>query len=217
MSTTTMRVQRNPGNLLTGAWDQTTWRAQGYLALGLFTGVLGLLTFILVVAFGAAFSALIIGVPALLPILALSRGMAELERRRNAVLLDAPIEPPYPVVRGGLLARIGQWLAAPSTWRDLAHHLLALPVNLFAFAVSLAFWSAGLGAMSFWAWYWSMPNDRIYLGDHHLLVIHSVSSALPWIAVGLALCWIAGWLTRGLATMTAAFNRLLLGYAQNGN
>jgi hypothetical protein len=211
--TTTLTARHDPAYVISGAWDQATWRAQRYVVLGLFTGILGLVTFIVTVVFGATFSALIFGIPVLLPVLAVSRGMAELERRRAAVLFGVPIARPYPPVNGGLLARIRRWLAAPATWRDLAHHLIAFPVQLFAFVVSVAIWAAGLGSMSYWAWYWAMPNGRIeVIGDH--FVVDSIASSIPWIGVGLGLCWIAGWLTKGLAAMTAAFAALLLGPSQ---
>ena len=204
---------------LLGAWDAGTWRAAGYLAVGFVTGLLGLITFILVVSIGATFAALIVGLPVLLTCLAVSRGVAEMERRRAALLLGTPIPLPYPLVSGGLLARIRQWLVAPSTWRDLVHHLFVFPVTLFAAAVSLSFWAAGLGAMTLWTWYWSMPNDQIPLfgaSDNPVLVVDSVASGMPWVGVGIALLWVAGWVTKGMARMSVAYTEFLLGPSQSG-
>lgn len=202
-----------------GAWDADTGRAAGYLAVGFVTGILGLITFVVVVSFGVTFSALIVGVPVLLACLAVSRGMAEVERRRAAILLGAPIPLPYPTVRGSLLGRIRQWLVAPSTWRDLVHHLLVFPVTLFAATVALSFWAAGLGAATLWTWYWSMPNDQVPLfgvDDKPLLVVDSVGSAMPWVGVGIVLLWAAGWITKGLARMSVSYTRFLLGPSQSG-
>jgi hypothetical protein len=213
------RPPATPSNPLIGAWDADTWQALGYLMLGLLTGVLGLATFIVVVTIGVTFSALVVGVPVLLGCLAVNRGMAELERRRAGLVLGAPVPAPYPPVTGSYLRRIGRWLVTPATWRDLAHHLFLFPVTLFAAVVSLAFWGAGLGAMSYWAWYWAMPNDTIYIfgdGAGSRFVVDSLSSSMPWIGVGLVLCWVAGWLTKGLARMTAGYTQLLLGPSQTG-
>ncbi|MFI5958328.1 sensor domain-containing protein [Cryptosporangium sp. NPDC051539] len=218
--TVTYEPRRPPApNVILGAWDAGTRRSAGYLALGFVTGILGLTTFILVVTFGATFSALIVGVPALLACLAVSRGTAEIERRRAALVLGTPLPLPYPLVSGSYLRRIGQWLAAPSTWRDLLHHLLVFPLTLFAAVTALAFWAAGLGAMSLWAWYWTMPNDRIPLfgvDAHPLFVVDSVASAMPWVGVGIALLWVAGWVTKGLARMSVGFTSFLLGPSQSG-
>ncbi|SHN45517.1 sensor domain-containing protein [Cryptosporangium aurantiacum] len=206
-------------NPILGAWDELTWRSAGYLMLGLFTGVLGLATFIVVVVVGATFSALIIGVPVLLACLAVSRGFAEIERRRAGIILGTAVPVPYPLVSGGYLRRIGQWLAAPSTWRDLAHHLFVFPVTLFSAIVALTFWGAALGSMSFWAWYWSMPNDTIYVfGDwnDNPFAVDSFASAMPWVGVGLVLLWVSGWVTKGLARMSAAYTEFLLGPSQSG-
>jgi hypothetical protein len=203
-----------PTNRLAGAWTQQTWRALGYLALGPLAGALGLATFCLVVALGVTGSALIFGIPALIAVLAFSRGVAELERRRAGLVLGAPIASPYPRVEGRLFKRVGRWLATPATWRDLVHHLLALPLNLFGLILAASFWGAGLAALSFWAWYWALPGGRIDVfgfGGNSAFVVDSVSSAVPWIGVGLGVCWVAGWLTRGLARMNANWSRVLLG------
>jgi len=207
-------------NALLSAWDAQTGRAARYLALGFLTGILGLITFILVVSIGATFTALIVGAPVLLTCLAVSRGMAEIERRRAAVLLGTPIPMPYPLVSGSLLGRIRQWLAAPSTWRDLVHHLFVFPVTLVAAAVSLSFWAAGLGAMTLWTWYWSMPNDQIPLfgvDDEPIFVVDSVASSLPWVVVGIVLLWVAGWVTKSMARMSVAYTEFLLGPSQSGH
>ncbi|GAA3395593.1 sensor domain-containing protein [Cryptosporangium minutisporangium] len=206
-------------NALLGAWDTQTWRSAGYLALGLFTGVLGLAAFIVVVVVGVTFSALIVGVPVLLAALAVSRGMAEIERRRAGIVLGTAVPVPYPLVSGRYLRRIGQWLAAPSTWRDLAHHLFLFPVTLFSAIVALSFWGAALGSMTLWTWYWAMPNDTIYIfGDwaDNPFTVDSLGSSLPWIGVGIVLLWVAGWVTKGLARMSAAYTEFLLGPSQTG-
>ncbi|TQS44929.1 sensor domain-containing protein [Cryptosporangium phraense] len=218
-STITYEARRPPPNVILGAWDAGTGRAAGYLALGFITGILGLITFVLVVAFGATFSALIVGVPVLLTVLAVSRGMAEVERRRASILLGTALPVPYPLVSGSIWRRVGQWLAAPSTWRDLLHHLLVFPVTLFSAVVALSFWAAGLGSMTLWTWYWSMPNDRIPLfgfDSEPLFVVDSGSSAMPWVGVGIVLLWVAGWMTKGLARTSVGFTTFLLGASQSG-
>ncbi|MFG1926671.1 sensor domain-containing protein [Cryptosporangium sp. NPDC048952] len=217
---TATAVARPISNPIARAFDADTARSAGYLAVGFLTGILGLITFILVVTFGATFSALIVGVPVLLAALAVSRGMAEVERRRAAILLGTPVPMPYPLVSGSLLQRIRQWLAAPSTWRDLLHHLLVFPVTLTAAVVALSFWAAALGSMTLWTWYWSMPDDKIYLfgvwDSHNPFVIDSFGSAMPWVGVGIVLLWVAGWVTKAMARMSVRYTEFLLGPSQSG-
>lgn len=218
---TATAVARPVSNPIARAFDGETARSAGYLAVGFLTGILGLITFILVVTFGATFSALIVGVPVLLAALAVSRGMAEVERRRAAILLGTPVPMPYPLVSGTLLQRIRQWLAAPSTWRDLLHHLFVFPVTLTAAAVSLAFWAASLGSMTLWTWYWAMPDDKIYLfgvwDGSNPFVVDSFASAMPWVGVGLVLLWVSAWVTKGMARMSVRYTQFLLGPSQSGH
>ena len=74
-----------------------------------------------------------------------SRWMAWVERRRAALVLGEPIPGVYRSPTGGFLSRLKALFSDPSTWKDLAWHLLLLPVGIADFTIAVTAWSATLG------------------------------------------------------------------------
>ena len=97
---------------------------------------LGILAFTVVVTgWSLALGLLItlIGLPVAMLTIYASRGLADLERRRAALVLGAPIPRPYRAPASGRFwDRLKALFADAATWKDLAHHLLALPLGIAA-------------------------------------------------------------------------------------
>ncbi len=110
-----------------------------YLLLSL---PLGIIYFVVVVT-GLAVSAgtLIIwlGIPILLIVLLLSRGMAEVERQLIGRLLRRPLPTRQASAqpRRSFLQRLGAMLRDPGTWMTLLYMLLKLPLGIVSFVLAL--------------------------------------------------------------------------------
>jgi signal transduction histidine kinase len=180
-----------------------------YLALGL---PLGILTFTWVVtgwsvSLGLAIT--LIGLPlAVLTVLG-SRGLAHLERRRAALVLGAPVPERYRRADApGIVPRLKALLADAQTWKDLAWHLLLLPVGIAGFTIAVTTWGTTLGLLAMPAWYWSVTDPGVDLG---LFTVDTLGEAFAASGAGLVSISLTVALVRGSAAATGAFARLLLG------
>jgi hypothetical protein len=122
-----------------------SWAATVYLATGAVVGTLAIVVLSVGLSVGIGLS--IVGVG--LPILALTvmewRKLSGIERRRAALVLDAPIPQAYaPVPAGGLWRRWRARLADRATWRDLAWCLLLGPVGIVTGSLAVALWAGVL-------------------------------------------------------------------------
>src|SRR4029453_4221989 len=91
--------------------------------------------------------------------------MALVELRRAALVLGETIPGVYRSPRGNFLNRLKALFSDPSTWKDLAWHLLLLPVGIADFTIAVTAWSAAFGLISMPAWWWALPaSDPTELG-----------------------------------------------------
>lgn len=187
--------------------------ALGMLVLNL---PIGILSFSLVVAgltVGLGTALLWVGIAVGAGTVAAWRGLAELERRRVRVMLGVDIASPY----RRLPAR-GRWparLKDPATWRDMAYHLLLLPLGAVQFGLMTVLWSAG-------GWLLLLPVTVTWLPDDwrpeiwHLRIfdIDSWVEALPCAALGGLVLLASIPVTRWLGAAHARFASSLLGPAE---
>ncbi|MGH2968963.1 MAG: sensor domain-containing protein, partial [Solirubrobacteraceae bacterium] len=137
---------------------RTFWRDLAYHLLGLPATILA---FVVVVAgLTVLLSALgiIIGVLLVLPVFAVFRWTARLERRRTAWALGEPVPEAYRPRRGGTLRKIRTVLGDPQTWKDLAWLAFAGSFGFVAAVVAITLWGTVLGVLFMPAWYWSLPE-----------------------------------------------------------
>jgi signal transduction histidine kinase len=186
-----------------------------YLVAGVFTTPVGLAVALVVVVLGPVVGLTVVGLRVVPGILVPVRVMAALERARLTLQRPGRLPSPYWSADGlDRAARIRVRLRDPATWRDLAWLLLAFPVALAAALWALGLWTVGLGLASLAVWYRFLPGGYAKLydsGGQAYGVVDSLSSALPYAALGLVLIWFAGWQTRACATGQAGLARLLLG------
>jgi signal transduction histidine kinase len=200
-----MSLVHRPGALLRQLGLDTV-----YLVLAL---PMGILTFTVVVTgWSLALGLLVtlIGIPVAMATIHLSRGMAWLERRRAALVLGRPIQGVYRAPASGrVIDRLKALFSDPSTWKDLAWHLLLLPVGIADFTIAVTAWSASLGLVSMPAWWWALPeSDPTDLG---LFQVDSWGYAVLACAIGILALPLAAALVRGTAAASASLSRVVLG------
>jgi signal transduction histidine kinase len=199
-----MPLVQRPGALLRQLALDTV-----YLVLAL---PMGILTFTWVVtgwSIGLALLITFIGLPILMITVYASRWLAWIERRRAALVLGEPIAEVYKRSEGGFFARVRTMFSDPSTWKDLAWHLLLLPIGIADFVVAVTAWSVSLGLVSVPAWWWATPeSDRMDAGP---ITVDSWGKALLVCAIGIVAIPIAAALVRGTAAGSGALAKIVLG------
>jgi signal transduction histidine kinase len=200
-----MPLVQRPGALLRQLALDTV-----YLVLAL---PMGILTFTWVVtgwSVGLALLITFIGLPILMVTVYASRWMAWIERRRAALVLGEPIRDIYkPPASGHFFDRVRAMFSDPSTWKDLAWHLLLLPIGIADFVVAVTAWSASLGLVSIPAWWWAMPeSDRMEAGP---ITVDSWGTAFLCLAIGIVALPIAAALVRGTAAASGSLSKVVLG------
>jgi signal transduction histidine kinase len=170
---------------------------------------MGILTFTVVVTgWSLALGLLItlIGIPVAMLTIYVSRWMAWVERRRAALVLGEPIRGVYKAPGSGrIIDHLKALFSDPSTWKDLAWHLLLLPVGIVDFVVVVTAWSVSFGLLTMPAWWWELPdNDPTELVDSWG---HAFLAAL----IGLVALPIAAALVRGTASASGSLSQLVLG------
>ncbi len=180
-----------------------------YLVLAL---PMGILTFTVVVtgwAVSLGLAITLVGLPLAMATIYVSRWLAWVERRRAALVLGEPIAGVYKAPTGGFLSRLKALFSDPSTWKDLAWHLLLLPVGIADFTIAVTAWSASFGLISMPAWWWALPkSDPTELG---LFQVDSWGHAFLAMAIGIVLLPVAAALVRGTAAASGALSRIVLG------
>jgi signal transduction histidine kinase len=174
---------------------------------------MGILTFTVVVTgWSLALGLLItlIGIPIAMLTIYVSKWMAWVERRRAALVLGEPIRGVYRAPSSGrIIDRLKALFSDPSTWKDLAWHLLLLPVGIIDFVVVVTAWSVSFGLLTMPAWWWALPdNDPTDLG---IFQVDSWGHAFLAAAIGLVALPIAAALVRGTAAASGSLSQLVLG------
>lgn len=187
-----------------------TWRQTAFLLLDL---PIGLLTFTTVVVglsltLGLAVT-FVLAVPVLWATLAMSRGLAAMERSRTAALLDVELVSPHsPLTEGsGWWAGVRHRATEGSSWREISHHVLMLPIGCITFSLATVAWAVPLLLCLLPIFVHWLPDRYAVIGQVH---VHEGSLALLASALGLVLLlgapYIIGWLT---ALRTAEMRRML--------
>jgi signal transduction histidine kinase len=179
-----------------------------YLLLGLPAGII---TFTVVVTGWATALGLLItliGLPIAIATIVVSRGMAEAERWRAALVLGEPVRGRYrPATTGSVLDRLKALFADTQVWKDLGWHLLLLPVGIVGFVVAVVAWSVSLWCLTFPIWFTLAP-DAAHIGGARL---DTWWWAVLVFGAGLLTLPIMVALLRGTAEGTAHLARLVLG------
>jgi signal transduction histidine kinase len=190
------------------AWATRLGLDTAYLLLGLPAGVIAFTVVITGWATALGLAITLIGLPIALATIVVSRGMANAERWRAALVLGAPVRGRYrDTSEGRILERLKALFADGQTWKDLGWHLLLLPVGIVGFTVAVVCWCWSLYCLTFPIWFKLTPAAA----DFDTFTLHAWWHAAIVFAIGLATLPISIALVRGTAAGTGALARLLLG------
>ena len=136
--------------------DPRVYKALLYMLISLATGVAYFTIVVTGVSTAAGLLILVIGIPLLLLVLGIVRGMALFEGRLVEVLLGTrmPRRPRAEPPDAGFLKRMLFWVKDGRTWASMAYMILMLPLGIiyFTFAVTGLALSLGLITTPFWIW-----------------------------------------------------------------
>ncbi|HEX2071631.1 MAG TPA: sensor domain-containing protein [Thermoleophilaceae bacterium] len=195
--------------MLAGRIDAATlarsWRELVYVALCLPLGLFWAFWLMLATAVGVGLSFVLVGIPMLVVVMLVWRRVAGWERERAALVLGAPIAPPYAdLPREGAFRRVWARLRDRATWKDLGWIGVLATAGAVAGLVLIALWSTALVLITLPVTASTFPAGTT-IGDVSLPL--SLALALG----GLAVAAIAVTAARSLATGIAALARALLG------
>jgi signal transduction histidine kinase len=125
----------------------------------------------------------VVAVASPLPLLWCVRGFGAVQRARFRAVLG--VEIPAPGEAGDWPLRPVRSWRAPTTWRQLAYHLLALVVGTVGGALVAACWSGTAFAVAYAAGAWG-EGPRPAAGVAAVVLALALLPAAPWVALGVA-------------------------------
>ncbi|MDI3385816.1 sensor domain-containing protein [Streptomyces sp. B-S-A8] len=198
-----------------------TFREFAYLLVSLPLSIVTFTYAVTMTALGAGLLVTFLGVPVLAAALAGCRGLGVLERARARGLLGLDVAEPQPVraAKSGAMAWIGAVLKSGTSWRSLLYAVLHLPWAVFAFTVSVTFWSVGWSLLTYPLWRWVFPAylgvDGIQVygeeGGQGGIYLDTPFEIGATAALGLLVTLVTPWLIRALTTVDRVLVAGLLG------
>lgn len=194
-------------HLLRAPFSSVTWRSYGYLWLMLLQAPFALAYVLFTVLFTATTTVTVVGLFVAGWLVTGGRRWGDAYRRLADDLLDTQVAAPMPrPARTGFWPRLGGLLGDAAGWRALLFMFAVLPVTLAGTIVSTAFLAIGLGCLTYWSWFWTLPADLAMDSSWHN------PAGLALVAVGglaLVLLWtLAQW---GFVELLKILTRVLLG------
>src|SRR3954453_16243085 len=133
-----------------------------YLLLGLVVSAVAFAFFLTTVIVGGLMAVTLIGVPIWLGLAYGARLLADLERRRAALVLGKPIVSAYrPRPERGVVARVKVVVHDPETWRDLAWQLVVSIVGFAGGLIAATLWVTAGYALTFPLYWWALPHSAL--------------------------------------------------------
>jgi hypothetical protein len=187
----------------------------GYSLSAFFVAIPALVLVTVGLALGAGLLVLLAGFFVLMVTMYVARGFAYAERARLRSLkgVDDPT-PTYVVPSGGAgpLRRALTTLRDPQSWLDVVWALVGWVTATVAFAVTLAWWAAAAGGLSYWYWerFIDFGADNTTLAE--LLDLGEGRTPEIWLnlAIGVVALITLPLVTRLVAALHAGLARLLL-------
>lgn len=198
---------------LSSPWRQPgrLWRTLGAIGVGLPLGTVSFTAMVTLLSTGAGLAiTVVLAVPFLWLAFVVSRGLGRVERSRVAVLLDTPIPDPVPqLVASSWLRRLWERVQSTDRWREIAHHLLALPIGVVSFTLAVSVWAGSLALVLLPLYVSALPGEsaKFWVADVSAGPGALAASALGVLGVVLA----APHVTMALGRLQAGVARWLLG------
>jgi signal transduction histidine kinase len=152
----------------------------------------------------------VFAVPVAWLLFVVSRGAAHLQRSRLNSLLDAQlVDAVPPLRRPGWFGRLRERVGSGARWREIGHHLAALPVHLLGFALVVSAWCGSLALAALPAYVAALPGDT---AKFWAFEVGPGPGSWAAAAIGLSgIVLVAPWLTMGTTAVDRALGRALLG------
>ncbi|WP_236671640.1 sensor domain-containing protein [Streptomyces sp. 7-21] len=192
------RAARRPGQF---------GREVGYLLAGLPLGTAAFTLGITGFTLGVSTLVIWIGFFVLAWALSVARYLARVEAAQVAYVTGRPLPPREPRTGSGPLAL----LRDAQAWRDLVHSVLAFPLRVVTFSLTVAWLAGGAGELLYGVWSWALPEGDV--NGLFELITGNDSRFLDILfhtATGAVLLATAKPVIRGLVTTQAGLARVLL-------
>jgi signal transduction histidine kinase len=178
-----------------------------YLLTGLATSIVAFTVWVVGVSLSLSLGLLIIGFPIVIASFWCFRLLADLERKRAALVFGLPIVSAYRPTHGRLGSRLKIAAHDPQRWKDVAYLALHGVLGFIAGTLWLVLVAVVLGGISLPAWWWAVPGGTEWLG----FTIDTWEKAVGAAAVGVAILPVVLFLQRPLALSQAHIAKALLG------
>jgi signal transduction histidine kinase len=178
-----------------------------YLLTGFVTSIVAFTVWVTGVTLSLSLGLLIIGFPVVLASFWCFRLLADLERKRAALVFGTPIVSAYRSAQGRLGHRLKIAAHDPQRWKDVAYLALHGVLGFIAGTLWLVLVAVVLGGITLPAWWWAVPGGTEWLG----FTIDTWEKAVGAAALGVAVLPVALFLQRPLAISQAHIAKALLG------
>ncbi|HEV6951849.1 MAG TPA: sensor histidine kinase [Promicromonospora sp.] len=185
----------------------SAWRSWSYLWLVLLLAPVALAYVLVTVVLTPVTAVTVAGlfVPGALVVGGRGWGSAYRALATGLLRREVPAPPDRPV-RTGFWPRLGALLGDTAGWRALLFMVVSVPAAIVAVVTSTAFLLLGVGALTYWAWYRSLPTDLAMDAAWH------TAPGLATVAVGGLLAVLAWpWVVHAFGALFGLLTAVLLG------
>jgi signal transduction histidine kinase len=179
-----------------------------YLLTGFAMSIVAFFVTVTGITMSITLGMLIIGFPVILLTFFCCRWLAELERRRAALVLGAPIAAEYrpPPTDRRLAARLRDAAHDAQRWKDIAYLVVLAGVGFVFGVIWLLLWGVAVTGLTLPAWWWTTSST-----EYLTFTIDNWKEAIGAAAIGVAVLPVAVLAQRPLALAQAHLARWLLG------
>jgi signal transduction histidine kinase len=178
-----------------------TVKESAHLLLDLPIGIATFTVLVTLISTGLSTLVIIVGFPLLLATAFIVRWIANFERARVRVLLDAPDLQPasWPGEGEPFLTRLWTCTKDPTIWKEAFYELALMPWGIATFTVTVVLWSVAFGGAFFVTYFWALP------GSYPWYEILGITAG------GIVMLLIGPWIIHGIALLSRTLSRALLG------
>ena len=203
-----------------GIFSAASWAELLYAVIDLVPAIIFFVLTITFIAVGVGLAVIYVGLPLLALGLLIARAGGHLQRTMAAILLGLPVSGPGPIRRRkpGPIGVLTAILTDPGCWRAVSYHCLKIVLAPFTFAFAVAFYTAGLGGLTYGIWERYLPYQSASDGSRHRgmqwwpdYFVDTVPRMVVLAAVGLGLLLLAPRVVRFFTTIDRVLISSLLG------
>ena len=183
-------------------------RDLGYMFVMLPMSILAFTVMVSGLSIAISFAVLIIGIPVVVAVAYVNRGLTTVQRRLSGWVRQETIDGVYkPPAEPGFIARLTAVLTDVQTWRDFGWLIVDGLVGFTLSITGISLWGVVIGSLTLPAWWWSMPDDAQYLW----MQPETTGQAFIGVGIGLVLLPLALVVTRLFAAGHSRLAIALLG------